>query len=707
MKNISRFLLIAISLVSAANAAPVATTAGSNLTAYNPSSMGSNNNNAWNGLMNNRTAPATADFGNCNALILRCAQPKCASGGCTSMDVATPIVAGCVQSNDACKQYGNDLVQYISAQLVATSTARANEQAAAAEIAAAQNAAAQSAQQMQQMQAQMQSQLQQMQAQMEQQNAATVNQLQQALEEQKQLTAAAQQSATTAAATANTATVATPSGANTITVNQDVAARSGVSAEVLAREQLSGQVMSKIENAETQLKKLKVTMDQIFDYAHCDRFGNNCAGPKRVATFKRHVNEFFDPYNAVLDEVYDAILYAQTAGVDITDVYMLLNGSCNQWGEYMCSGGEKTGQDRNGVWIYKWPRYNSTDKSQEINCINNSSHQSGTTRGGHECYHNQVVPPEDDPNCVLVNMIKSSDTDGVKRNFLFTQEGDYGDNIRVGCASSALENSRLFRNNRKSRQSSIDIEVLQRIVAQDAPKTVARNSALKENENLKYCALTESTLTDLQKYVTLKTLPTRGICIDERTLNRNRDRIYLAQESSVIDIARAACENRGNGVFSAVTFNCYCKDGENKDASANCNSTNSAAAKVAAEKKLCEYYKATWNNKSETETCDCNSAKYEEDKAYCATKFDQDVYSSSNSGSAASAGGGNPMADANACIGAGGEYSYAEGKCKCGSTVMYPSIHNCIGGSVFNKSISTSGNKLNLSVPSISDMLKK
>ena len=162
MKALSGFLLIALSLLSFdAVAAAVATTAGNNLTAYNPSGYISNNN--WNNLMNSRSymtsanAP-TADFGNCNAVILRCAQPKCAGGGCTSMDLARTIVSGCVQSNESCKEYGDDLIEYISAQLVADSNAKANQAALEAQTAAAQAAQQQSAQQIQAMQAQMQQQ---------------------------------------------------------------------------------------------------------------------------------------------------------------------------------------------------------------------------------------------------------------------------------------------------------------------------------------------------------------------------------------------------------------------------------------------------------------------------------------------------------------------------------------------------------------------
>ena len=110
-------------------------------------------------MMNSRVTSAgansgpAADYGNCNSLILRCAQPKCA--GCTTMDLARSIVAGCVNSNANCKQYGNDLIEYISAQIVAGANSKMQEQQLMAQQAAAQQAAAQNSAQMQQMQEQM------------------------------------------------------------------------------------------------------------------------------------------------------------------------------------------------------------------------------------------------------------------------------------------------------------------------------------------------------------------------------------------------------------------------------------------------------------------------------------------------------------------------------------------------------------------------
>ena len=510
MKSISRFLVFALALVSVdALGAPVSTTVGSNLTAYNQAS-GSVNNANWNTLMNNRTSAGSApvaDFGNCNSLILRCAQPKCSSGGCTTMDVARPIVAGCVESNASCKQYGDDLIEYISAQIVASSTAKSNQQAADAQVAAAQAAAAQSAQQLQQMQSQMQ----QMQAQMQQQNAETTAQLQAALEEQKQLTAqaiaqanSAQQSAS--AATTSAATTTASSGA--LTQAQAVAASAGVSADVLARQQISGEILSRIEAAEVSLKEIKAVLSDVYNYAGCDSSGNNCSGPKRVKTFKQKAMNFFDPYNNVLSELYDALILAQSVGVDITDIYMMLNGTCNVWGKYLCGPGQVM-------------HYTNT------NCINNISvsvanaGESGSVLGGASCKIGQVVPMSDG-GCQLIEMLNSQDE--VQSAWLYPETGtDDKTQVRVGCASEALENSMLFSNMKK--QSSIDIETLQRIIEQDAPSVYgggvfSSSKTTPEQDGLKYCALNAETYADLQKLVSLKQLP-KSVCVSERDLNKN------------------------------------------------------------------------------------------------------------------------------------------------------------------------------------------
>lgn len=528
MRNISRFLLFAIMLCGAPAyaATPVATTAGSNLTAFN-GNPGATNNAMWNAYMNPRSNGAaanapTADFGNCNAIILRCAQPKCANGGCSTMDIARPIVEGCVKSNSSCTQYGTELVEYISAQLVSDANAAAQTAAANAQMAAAQAAAQQSAQQMQQMQQQMQ----QMQQQMQQQSADTAAQIQAALAQQQAATnqaiadaasanaaainnATAQMQTTTNNA-ATTATVSAPAAAATtasgeLTTAQKLQAQTGIDANLLAREQIAGQILTEIENAEENLLKAETAMRAAFDYAGCDSSGSNCTGPRRVSTFKDRAMEFFDPYNDVLENLYDALILAQSVGVDITDIYMMLNGTCNVWGQYLCAEGQ--------VMHYTG-----------ANCVNGKSvaveSGGGTVFGGADCKPGQVVPMSDG-GCQLIKMLTSEEE--VQRNWLYPETGEDGVQVRVGCASEALENSVLFRN--MKRQADIDIETLQRIIEQDAPasyglgSSVLKTSRTPTNDGLPFCKLSDETYHDLQKIASLKELPDK-VCVTENEMRQ-------------------------------------------------------------------------------------------------------------------------------------------------------------------------------------------
>lgn len=568
MKSISKFLVVALTLVSVTPAtAAVATTAGSNLTAFNGAS-GAMNNNTWNTMMNTRgqanTSAPRADFGNCNALILRCAQPKCASGGCTTMEIANPIVSGCVQSNATCKQYGDELVEYISAQLVASSTARANAQAAAAQTAAAQAAAQQTNEQLEQMQAQMQ----EMQASMERQNAETANTLRDALAKQQEMAAtkaAGADAAPDPATTNDTPTLtpatdddATDTDSQTITdgltTAQKIAAKSGLSADLLAREQITGQIMSKIENAQTQLKALKAAMNDTFEYAGCDTSGNNCAGPKRVKTFKQRAMNFFEPYNAVLDELYDALIMAQSVGVDITDIYMMLNGTCNAWAKYLCTQDQVmhyTNQNcKDGISVSTYEVYVVGNKDKNEPGYNYVK-QTGV-HGGAKCTIGQVVPMSDG-GCQLIQMLTSNDE--VQYNWLYPDEGFENAQVRIGCASEALESSALFRNRKK--QASIDIETLQRIIEQDAP-SVYGSSRLRSNtkpdpDGVKYCAVNADTLVDLQKSANLKKLPSK-ICTTDADLLAK-----LNENPGVTSGATTEIDNRiktlGLG-DSSLVFNC-------------------------------------------------------------------------------------------------------------------------------------------------------
>ena len=512
MKLFMRFLLMVLCVIPCVAGANVATTAGSNLTAWNGNSGATNNNN-WNQMMNSRslaTGPVgekpKADFGNCNSLILRCAQPKCA--GCTTMELARTIVAGCVNSNATCKKHGEDLIEFISAQIVADANADLQQQQLAAQNAAAAAAAAQNSAQMQQMQQQMQ----QMQYEMQQQNAQQMAQMQAALDEQKQLVAEAQKQvadASASAANANARAVAAQS-ATQITTEQEEAAVAGVDADLLAREKISGQILSKIENAEVALKELYATMQDAFTYAGCDTRGNNCGGPKRVKTFKAKAQKFFRPYDVIVDEAYEALEMALAVGVDVSDVIMMLSGACNQWGKFLCTG--------------KDAKHSVADYN-EYNCQNGRSVKRDYVKGGQECTIRMAVPPQDDSRCTLTELLGGAgENEPVLREWL--DENYEGDRlVRVGCATSALDSIAIFGRRGSKQGATLDLDTLERIILQDAPDYVGGNrymtgSTDADVSRLKYCALTPQGYQNLLSAIQTKKLP-RKICVPMKDLESN------------------------------------------------------------------------------------------------------------------------------------------------------------------------------------------
>lgn len=508
MNLFKRFLLLCLCAIPTFAQGQIATTAGSNLTAWNGNSGATNNNN-WNQMMNNRTMAgggggATADFGNCNSLILRCAQPKCA--GCNTLDLARPIVAGCVNSNAACKKYGDDLIEFISAQLVSNATNKAQQAQIAAQTAAAQAAAAQSNAQLQQMQTQMQ----QMQYEMQQQNVQQMARMQAALDEQKALTAAAMEQAT------KQPEVSAPvSSANAALTDEMVAAaEKGVEADLLARKQISGQILSKIENAEIALKKLKATMDTAFVYAGCDARGNNCAGPKRVKIFKEKALAFFEPYDEIVDEAYEALEMALAVGVDVSDVIMMLSGACNQWGKFLCTGMQK---DEKSDTKHEIAHY-----EEGKSCKNGRSVKYGYVKGGQECSDGMAVPPQDDNRCTVTQLIgDTGDNEEVLREWL--DENYEGDRlVRVGCATSALESIAIFGRRNSKRGATLDLDTLERIILQDAPDYIGTNRysqgpSDEKIDRLKYCALTPTGYQNLLTAVQSKKLP-KKICVSNEQL---------------------------------------------------------------------------------------------------------------------------------------------------------------------------------------------
>lgn len=513
MKHIRQILLLVLCAFPFVSNAQVATTAGSNLTAWSGQS-GSTNNNNWNNLMNNRGGAgggtAKADFGNCNSLILRCAQPKCA--GCTTMDIARPIVSGCVNSNATCKKHGDALIESLSAQIVGDVTSKLKQQEmaanAAAQQAAAQQAAAANNAQMQQMQQQME--------QMQQQNQQLMQQTQNLQASLNQQSAqAAQDRADLAAVTAAATAAQTPD--NGLTASENAAINRGISDEVMMRNTISGEIMSKIEDAERALTSLRNAMSDTFSYAGCDTRGNNCSGPKRVKRFKEKANAFIEPYDAVIDATYDALEMAMATGVDVQDVLMMLNGACNRWARFLCTYGTN---DEIG-------KYHNTE------CVNGKSVKGGRQgtgtdatkndphayiKGNISCVAGGTIPPEDDARCIFASFIEDGGT--VLREWHDLQDENEKQE-RIGCSSSALDGLAMFgRKNSARTGAALDLDVLERMINQDAPEYVGNSSSnnrygRSSNDafaRTKYCGLTMDGFAKLQAAINNKTLPD-NVCV--------------------------------------------------------------------------------------------------------------------------------------------------------------------------------------------------
>ena len=503
MKNISRIFSVCLcsaSLFVFDAVAVVATNAGDNLTAFNPSTA---NNNQWASMSNPRNdnvSSAKADFGNCNAIVLRCAQPKCGNGGCSDLSIAAGIVSGCVKSNAKCKQYGDDLINYMSAQLVANSQAKINaanaEQAqAAAQAAAAQQmqqaneaqAATQAAlvqqqQQMAEMQSQMQQQMMQMQQQMAEQNAQSAQQIADALAQSQQQQAAAIEDMKSVAQSQP----APVTSSMELSQKQEEAISRGVSADILEREKIAGQVLTEIEDAENALKEVRVAMESAFKYAGCDDRGDNCEGPKRVKKWRELAAGFITPYETVVDKIWDALNTAQVVGVDLSDIYMMLNDSCNSWGEYLCPTGDivyitdAKGQKGAPRVVTDSGRYNAcTNPLVNLGVTTSQCNPNDPSKDYDLCVQN--CQNQYSKSCTFVKLLNKGDD--VFDKWVNIEDHATSNQTVVACASQALSGSKLFARKSKAKSGAnlIDMEQLNRWINQREPNT-PRMSVEKENE---------------------------------------------------------------------------------------------------------------------------------------------------------------------------------------------------------------------------------
>lgn len=493
MKNLSRILTVCLCCIPAfsAGGAPVATTSGNNLTAYNPSNA---YNNQWATMTNGRyddNPTAKVDFGNCNAVILRCAQPKCGNGGCLDPAVAKPIVEGCIKTNTKCKQYGDELVDFMVAQLMASSNAKINQQEMALEQAKIQAEAQASAANAQSEKiTQMQNQMVQMQQQMAQQQQESAQKLQEALAQQ------AAQSQSAINDMKNAATAAAKETEAGITAYEQDAINRGVATEVLERKKITGQIMTEIENAEVSLKEIKTAMLSSFEYAGCDTRGDNCTGPKRIKKWRELAIGFFDPYDNAIDKIYDAIIDAQAVGVDLSDIYMMLSNSCNRWGQYLCEKGANIDYSGNVprscplAWSAECYARAKQDGTNSVLlpqfAINNAVYQDCLKEKCHDC---KLIQTLNDREKVLEDWVNTDVTD--------TDNG-----IVIHCASQVLDNTPIFARRTRNKRGAglVDIEFLEKWLVQKEPSNARPSECSDDGTKCSnnYCKVDSSADVDKQ-----------------------------------------------------------------------------------------------------------------------------------------------------------------------------------------------------------------
>ncbi|MCL2758262.1 MAG: hypothetical protein FWE64_02980 [Alphaproteobacteria bacterium] len=401
--------------------------------------------NQHNQMMTARGTGPTANFGNCDALIQRCAAPRCAGGACANMQVAVGIVNGCVMASEPCRGFGDALVQSIAAQMVASATVRANE--AGAQQAAAADAAA--AQQMQMMQAEMvqqaaatAAQMQQMQAEMARAQAESAARVEQALVQQAEAAAAAQAAQMQQMQPAPIAHAAPVQASPAGTIAAQVAAANEIAADAVARAQLMGMINTELDNVRAAMRTLDAVMQTTFTYAGCDQRGDNCTGPRRVARFRQHATGFFDPFDNVLDRMLTALELAQALGMEVADIYMMLSGSCNRWGMYWCD------QDCVGFDIENPLASRMNPHPRHSDPINESS-----------C------------NCRLVRPLGSQEEVIQSMLDINTDSASQDVRNRVGCMSTVARTGVFARHAQRRNTNALDIRALELMVTTDPSST--------------------------------------------------------------------------------------------------------------------------------------------------------------------------------------------------------------------------------------------
>ena len=164
------------------------------------------------------------------------------------------------------------------------------------------------------------------------------------------------------------------------------------------------------------------------------------------------------------------------------------------------------------------------------NCQNERSVKKGYAKGGQNCTVGMMIPAHDDVRCTLTEFITAGD-EGAAVSSAWIAENEEADAtngrlVRLGCATSALESIPMLGRVSGNGGRAAGLDVLERILAQDAPDYAVGTSFYGGGNNVKsgtkYCAVkTEDQYLTLLNAIQTKKLPAR-VC----TSRKNLDSMY-------------------------------------------------------------------------------------------------------------------------------------------------------------------------------------
>jgi hypothetical protein len=301
-------------------------------------------------------------------------------------------------------------------------------------------------------------------------------------------------------------------------------------------------------------------MQNSFNYAGCDARGNNCTGPKRIKKWRELATGFLEPYDNTIDKIYDALVTAQTVGVDLSQIYMMLNNSCNSWGQYLCPVG--TVEYTSGTPKVCQGGYAKDVQACLIGCEYEYDKRSGTLKNKitssktvdackTACWTEQKCQ-----DCTLLKVLNNSED--VYQGWIDAEETSKNQRTVVACASGALDGATIFarRTRNKNGAGLVDIDELDRWLYQSelSTSTAKKCSDDKNKSGLCYCDASGDAKTILEQAVSkksVKNISGASLCVTELNGNRSDKSGECTYISSVFGICDTHPFNAGETELSS------------------------------------------------------------------------------------------------------------------------------------------------------------